>query len=376
MTPEVCREWEACLALFEMPEVKLMYSNRLRSPATVNWPGPIVLLPQDPDGGESTDLTAVFCHELAHLRRRDFLFNILIELFGVMLFYHPVFHWMQRRVQETRELACDDIAAAAMSGRHVYARSLLRLTQKMLSGAAAPQPGCALGIFEGEILERRIMNLLGNKPALSRLRAFSSIALSSLFFVAVCMLSSSLGIKVLHAQDAIEKPNAPAGWFLAGSKPANYQTGVDKTMVENGQPSAYLRSTVPVSDGFGTLMQTIAATEYAGKRVRLRAWVRSQDLTGWAGIWMRADKGTTMVAFDNMQNRKIKGTQAWKECDVVLDIPTDATGIAFGILMSETGEVWMNDASFEVVGKDVPTTDFQQPAPNLSNHPTNLKFTE
>jgi len=296
----------------------------------------------------------------------------LIELFGVMLFYHPVFHWMQRRIHETRELACDDIAAAVMSGRHVYARSLLRLTQKMLSGAAAPQPGCALGIFEGGILERRIMNLLENRPAVSRLRALSSI----LFFLAVCMLSLNLGLKVLHAQTADEKSNAPAGWILAGSKPANYQTGVDKRMIENGQPSAFLKSQVPVSDGFGTLMQMIAANEYAGQRVRLRASVRSQDVSSWAGIWMRADKGTAMVAFDNMQNRAIKGTQDWKRCDVVLDIPADATAIAFGILMSGTGEVWMSNVSFETVGKDVPTTNLPQTAPTLSNHPTNLKFTE
>ena len=91
---------------------------------------------------------------------------------------------------------------------------------------------------------------------------------------------------------------------------------------------------------------------------------------------MRVDKEQTMVAFDNMQNRAIKGTQPWKQCDVVLDVPNDATGIFFGILLSGSGEVWMNDVSFEVVGKEVPATSQLPQAHALPTHPTNLKFTE
>jgi len=163
---------------------------------------------------------------------------------------------------------------------------------------------------------------------------------------------------------------------MAGSKPASYQTSVDKAMSRNGQPSASLKSIAPVTDGFGTLMQSISASDYAGKRVRLRAWVRSQDVGDWAGVWMRVDKEKTVVAFDNMESRAIKGTQSWKQCDVVLDVPEDATGIFFGILLSGSGEVWMNDVSLEVVGKEVPVTGPPPQAPKLPAHPTNLKFTE
>jgi hypothetical protein len=70
---------------------------------------------------------------------------------------------------------------------------------------------------------------------------------------------------------------------MAGSKPANYDAGVDQAAVNNGQPSAFLRSKVLNTEGFGTLMQSISATDYVGKRVRLRAWVKSQDVSDWAG---------------------------------------------------------------------------------------------
>ena len=169
------------------------------------------------------------------------------------------------------------------------------------------------------------MNLLDNRSRHSRLRAFTSFAHGSFLLLATYVLSANLGSKPVNAQSPIQTNSAPPGWFLAGSKPASYQTSVDKTMVQNGQPSAYLRSIVPVTDGFGTLMQEISASDYVGKRVRLRAWVRSQDVGDWGGNVDEVDKDKTMVAFDNMQNRAIKGTEPWKQCDVVLDVPEDAS---------------------------------------------------
>ncbi|RZU39132.1 hypothetical protein [Edaphobacter modestus] len=214
------------------------------------------------------------------------------------------------------------------------------------------------------------MNLLETQHP--RLRAVGSAIFGCFLVFATCALSTSLGLKLVQAQSTVPVSHAPNGWFMAGSKPANYQTGVDQAMVENGLPSAFLKSAVSATGGFGTLMQTISANDYAGKRVRLRAWVRSQDVSDWSGVWMRVDKGSTSVAFDNMQNRPIKGNQTWKTCDVVLDVPQDAISISFGILLTGTGEVWMNDATFEIVGNEVPTTG----SASNQTRPANLKFTE
>jgi len=376
LTSEMKETWDSCLTLFGIARIKLMSSSALGGPATVTWRSPIVLLPTKLHDERASDMAAVFLHELAHVCRRDFVCNIFLELFSVLIYYHPAFHWIRRRIQETRELACDDLAADAMSGRKVYARSLLRLTEKMLSAAVVPQPGCALGIFEGEVLEKRIMNLLDNGSEHSRLRAFTSLALGSCMLLGTCLLCANLGLKPVNAQSPTQASNAPTGWFLAGSMPTSYQTSVDKSEIQNGQPSAYLKSIVPVTGGFGTLMQQISASDYLGKRVRLRAWVKSQEIEGSAGLWMRVDKDKTVVAFDNMQNRAIQGTQPWKQIEVVLDVPEDATGVSFGILLSGTGEVWMNDVSLEAVGKDVPVTTLAPQAPALRTRPANLKFTE
>ncbi|HKD61237.1 MAG TPA: M56 family metallopeptidase [Terracidiphilus sp.] len=376
LTDELLSSWESCKRSLGLSDVRLLSSAALSSPAALHWPKPTVLLPSKLRASDSTEMTAVFCHELAHVRRKDFAWNLAIEFFGVLLFYHPAFHWMRRRIQETRELACDDMAADAMRGRHEYARNLLSLTQKMLSDAVIPQPGCALGIFEGEVLERRIMNLLEKRSQYPLLRFVSSSIAGICLIILTCIASTNLGLRLVNAQTTSQTSHAPTGWFMAGNKPANYDTGVDKTTLNNDQPSAFLRSTVPNTEGFGTLMQSINATEYVGKRVRLRAWVKSQDVADWAGVWMRVDKDTAMVAFDNMQNRAIKGTQSWSMHDVVLNVPQGSTGISFGILLAGTGEVWMNDVTFEVVGDSVPVTSITPPSPKVPDHPANLKFTE
>jgi hypothetical protein len=148
----------------------------------------------------------------------------------------------------------------------------------------------------------------------------------------------------------------PQGWHLAGSKPESYEAGTDSQAAYNDRPSAYLKSTEAVSNGFGTLMQQFAADKYAGKRLRLSAFVKSDDVKDWAGLWMRVDKGSQSVAFDNMEDRSIKGTTGWQRYQVVLDVPQDATGIFFGVLLAGSGQVWLNDVKFEVVGSDVSTT--------------------
>jgi len=424
--------WTACKTFMGISDVELLSAAALSIPATLHWPRAMVLIPPSLESADSSEMSTVFCHELAHVIRRDFIWNLAAEIVGVLLFYHPVFHWMRRRIQETREMACDDLAAEAVCGRHDYARNLLRLTQKMLSTNVVAQPGNALGIFEGEVLERRIMNLLGKKSKLPMIRIASSTALGTCLVLLACFISVNFGMKIsaVYAQPSnvanpVTSPAAknqiaaiaegeslvspavnlrtnsapkehnvmlaearpqessapssrtnhpPKGWFLAGDKPANYDTGVDNNAINNGQPSAFLVSKVANTEGFGTLMQSISASDYVGKRVSLRAWVKPQDVVNWAGVWMRVDKGKQSVAFDNMQNRPIKGTQAWNLYEVVLDVPPGSTGISFGILLSGAGEVWMNNLSFEVVGNDVPLTGIAEGS--VAEHPTNLNFSE
>src|SRR5258708_14434487 len=123
------------------------------------------------------------------------------------------------------------------------------------------------------------------------------------------MLSNALLAIVLLP--AFATAAVPTGWFRAGNEPKSYVVERDVSVKREGKVSARLASTGP-SKGFGTMMQSFDAGDYRGKRLKLSAWVKSKDVADWAGLWMRVDgEKQKSLAFDNMQNRAIKGTKDW-----------------------------------------------------------------
>jgi hypothetical protein len=175
---------------------------------------------------------------------------------------------------------------------------------------------------------------------------------------------------------------APAGWAKNGSKPGAYAVGVDRNQTLGGMPSAYVKSIEPAVDGFGGMMQTNSAEEFAGKRVRLSGWMKTEDANDGGGhLWLRVDgqQRGTPLQFDNMNNRAPKGTTDWQQYSVVLDVPADASALAYGFFVQGAGKMWVSGTKLEPVGPEVPstnmlTTPIAQPPRNLPKAPVNLSF--
>jgi len=166
----------------------------------------------------------------------------------------------------------------------------------------------------------------------------------------------------------------PQGWSLTGSRVEDYELALDKQEAHLGKVSARLQSKRSTADGFATLMQMISANRYLGKRVRLTAFVRAEDVNGWAGLWMRVDrKNGDLLQFDNMQNRPIQGTLAWNQYAVVLDVPEESHAIAFGLLLAGRGKVWVDNFQLEEVDERTPTTG-QDNEEYMPIEPVNLNF--
>jgi hypothetical protein len=189
-----------------------------------------------------------------------------------------------------------------------------------------------------------------------------------------------LGIYVLAGDIGKVYADQPTGWGGGGE---GYELSRDDTEKHAGKASGCVRSTGDGADGFGTLTQWFRADRYRGKRLRMSAYVKTDGVERQSGLWMRIDgKEKTGLAFDNMMERPVKGTTDWKKYDVVLDVPDESEEIFFGFLVAGKGRGWVDDITFEVVTKDVPTTGLDvQPmdrqgelTKDLPNEPKNLDF--
>lgn len=161
----------------------------------------------------------------------------------------------------------------------------------------------------------------------------------------------------------------PAGWTRAGDAEACL-TRIE-AVAGAPTPKAFVIDCSKSTKGFATLMQTISAADYAGKRVRLTARVQGDQLTNWGGLWLRGDAGSKIGrVFDNMELRPLKGSFGWREATVVLQFPADVDTLAFGFLMDGMGLLRATDFRLEAVSDAVPLT--QGPISGLPRQPQNL----
>ena len=196
-----------------------------------------------------------------------------------------------------------------------------------------------------------------------------------ILFTAIVLLSL---LSKVNAQgvDAIKNSSE---WHYRGSKADSYEMGSDAGVEKNNQTVYKIKSIQSKTDGFGTIMKTIQPDSFLGKTVKMTAYVKSENVKSWAGLWMRVDYYTAAVlAFDNMQRRPIKGTKDWTKYEVVLYVPTEATAISYGVLLNETGQIWFKDVAIEIVddsleetgqnkGRDHKVISFETKAKAISN---------
>jgi beta-lactamase regulating signal transducer with metallopeptidase domain len=137
---------------------RLLMSVHIPMPAVIGWLRPAVLLPICAVTNLSEEqLRAVLAHELAHIRRHDFLINTLQRFVESILFYHPAVWWLSSRTRRERENCCDDLAIQTCGDVLAYAEALIALERSR----PASEPTLALSVTGGP-LTQRIRRLLGH----------------------------------------------------------------------------------------------------------------------------------------------------------------------------------------------------------------------
>jgi len=154
--------------------VRVLISSLSDSPSVVGWLRPVILLPAATlIGLTPVQLEAVLAHELAHIKRFDYLVNIIQMLAETLLFYHPAVWWTSRRIRIERELCCDDLAVGSCGDAISYARALSTLEKLRLS------PGVAMSSTGGPLLYRiqRLVGAASHEYGPSRLPAILAVSL-------------------------------------------------------------------------------------------------------------------------------------------------------------------------------------------------------
>jgi hypothetical protein len=180
-----------CDALAIRHAVRLLESAAVQVPAVVGSLRPVILLPVSALSGLTTEqVEMVLAHELAHVRRHDFLLNLLQTVVETLLFFHPAVWWMSRRVRVEREHCCDDLAVAVCGDPARYARALARLEELRTE----PLP-LAMAADGGSLLER-VRRLAGQGGSVRSSATHWLSALGVLTFLLFAVVVPSIPARV------------------------------------------------------------------------------------------------------------------------------------------------------------------------------------
>ncbi len=138
----------------------------------------------------------------------------------------------------------------------------------------------------------------------------------------------------------------PQGWN--GGPPDTL--AVDGVVVHGGKWALRIERNDKSAGAFSAVNKAIPI-DFAGTTLELRGFLRTEGVSGFAGLWMREDGDGGSVAFDNMQGRQIKGTTEWTEYSITLPLEKSAKNLVFGVLASGAGKVWADDLRLLVDGR-------------------------
>ncbi len=167
--------------------VRVVESASVTVPLVVGWLKPVVLLPAAALTGLTPgQVEALLAHELAHVRRQDYLVNLLQSAVETLLFYHPAVWWLSRRVRREREHCCDDLVVT-ICDRVVYVDALTNLA------AMTRHARLALAATDGPLL-MRVRRLLARDAAERASAGWISVAVALVLVAGLVPTVATLGV--------------------------------------------------------------------------------------------------------------------------------------------------------------------------------------
>jgi bla regulator protein blaR1 len=216
----------------------LAESNRISTPITLGWLKPMVLVPSGLLSGLSKEqVEAIFAHELAHVLRRDYLFNLLQTLVECIFYFNPGVWYISAVLRREREHCCDDWVLVTQNNPILYAKTLLYLQEWHKKAA----PKLALGAIGNEKpLLRRIQRILQSPSNTSDM--FRKLSLGGMLLLVLGALAlqsmrapKSLAQSAVFARDTVPVPSGDRNINLKNYKSKNVWLTLENNQVKNLQ---------------------------------------------------------------------------------------------------------------------------------------------
>ncbi|MEO8484717.1 MAG: hypothetical protein ABI585_00120 [Betaproteobacteria bacterium] len=194
-------------------------------------------------------------------------------------------------------------------------------------------------------------------------RRFGASLLRALACAAALVASASPGpalaapVPLVNPGFESRKPGVdgnPEAWVAiqhAGAE--SYDFALDSGQKKSGTQSLRIKKIGP--EPYGTISQVLAGQPYAGRTVRLSAWIRTEavpDSRGsGAALVLMALRGSSFLAHEFMKRSRIHGTNDWTRYTIELAVPAATTRLELGAMLEGAGTVWVDDFEFEVVDR-------------------------
>ena len=290
--------------------VRLLRSTLVEVPTVIGWLKPVILLPASALSGLNPhQLEAILAHELAHIRRHDYLVNLLQTVVETLLFYHPAVWWLSRRIRAERENCCDDLAVTLCGDPVTYAQALADL-----EGLRNPGRRFVMAA-DGGSLVRRVRRVLGAPSHAGRAPGW--LAGSACVLVLVGIALGAAGT------DALPSPGANDP-HPAQSAPTARQT--ETVIAEPTRIAASRASTRPAhrqSDAIGPTIERASTEQQMAALAEQRITILAQQERALMALAMEMRVGSTPGSAFVVSAAQTHGTYSWSTNGQKLEVRYD-----------------------------------------------------
>ncbi|HEX4757434.1 MAG TPA: M56 family metallopeptidase [Terracidiphilus sp.] len=211
LTAQQQETWSECNRSFCVDAARVLATPRVNGPVTLGLLEPVLLVPTEfAMSCAPQEFLVAVAHECAHMKRHDFQKNLFYEAASLVVAFHPAIWFINSHIAQTREMICDGMATERLIDSRRYIQSLLRLAS-MIAAPSRVSTSHAIGIFDADILEKRIMTMNIKRHQAGAALKYGLIIPATLLLLSVAAAAAEMAVEIV--------PQSPA---QAASQPKPY----------------------------------------------------------------------------------------------------------------------------------------------------------